>query len=59
MLGMQDHEFYRRILGIEAPWYVNSVKLKLEAGEIYVHLRHHEMLEWPCMFRRFTAPDPI
>jgi len=27
---MQDHELYRRILGIEAPWYVDSVELKLE-----------------------------
>ena len=35
---MQDHELYRRILGIEAPWYVDSVELKLEAGEIHVHL---------------------
>jgi transposase len=24
------------------------VELKLEAGEIDVHLRHQEMLEWPC-----------
>jgi hypothetical protein len=29
---MQDHELYRRILGIEAPWYVDSVELKLEVG---------------------------
>jgi hypothetical protein len=29
MPGMQDHELYRRILGIEAPWYVDSVELKL------------------------------
>jgi len=45
---MQDHELYRRILGIEAPWFVDSVELKLEAGEIHVHLRHHEMIDWPC-----------
>jgi transposase len=45
---MQDHELYRRILGIEAPWYVDSVELKLEAGEIHVRLAHHDMLEWPC-----------
>jgi hypothetical protein len=25
---MQDRELYRRILGIEAPWYVDSVELK-------------------------------
>ena len=38
MPGMQDHELYRRILGIEATEYVDSVELKLEAGEIHVHL---------------------
>jgi transposase len=48
MPGMQDHELYRRILGIEAPWFVDSVELKLEAGEIHVHLRHHDMIDWPC-----------
>ena len=45
---MQDHELYRRILGIEAPWFVDSVELKLESGEIHVYLRHHDMMEWPC-----------
>ena len=34
---MQDRELYRRILGIEAPWYVDSVDLKLE-GEVHVRL---------------------
>jgi hypothetical protein len=45
---MQDCELYRRILGIEAPWYVDSVELKLEVGEIHVRLAHHEMIDWPC-----------
>lgn len=45
---MQDHELYRRILGIETPWFVDSVELKLEAGEIHVYLRHDEMIDWPC-----------
>lgn len=45
---MQDHELYRRILGIEAPWFVDAVELKLEAGEIHVFLRHDEMIEWAC-----------
>jgi len=48
MPGMQDHELYRRILGIEAPWFVDAVELKLEAGEIHVHLRHQDMIHWPC-----------
>ena len=45
---MQDHELYRRILGIEAPWFVDAVDLKLEDGEVHVYLRHHEMIDWPC-----------
>jgi transposase len=45
---MQDHELYRRILGIEVPWYVDSVDLKLEVGEIHVRLAHHELIDWPC-----------
>ena len=45
---MQDRELYRRILGIEAPWYVDSVDLKLEQGEVHVHLVHHDMIDWPC-----------
>jgi transposase len=48
MPGMQDHELYRRILGIEAPWFVDSVDLKLESGEIHVYLRHDSTADWPC-----------
>ncbi|HUI55063.1 MAG TPA: ISL3 family transposase [Bryobacteraceae bacterium] len=45
---MQDRELYRRILGIEAPWYVDSVELRLEQGEVHVRLTHHDMIDWPC-----------
>src|SRR5712692_11221827 len=45
---MQDHELYRRILGIEAPWYVDSVELKLEAGEIHVRLAHRDLIDLAC-----------
>jgi transposase len=45
---MQDSELYRRILGIEAPWYVESVDLKLEAGEVHVRLAHQDGIAWPC-----------
>jgi transposase len=45
---MQDRELYRRILGIEAPWFVDSVELKLEEGEVHVRLAHHDMNDWPC-----------
>ena|ERR1700733_5862465 len=29
---MQDRELYRRILGIESPWFVERVDLKLKRG---------------------------
>jgi len=45
---MQDCELYRRILGIETPWYVDSVGLNLEAGEVHVHLAHQDRIDWPC-----------
>ena len=45
---MQDHELYRRILGIESPWFVDSVDLRLESGEIHVHLRHDDVVDWAC-----------
>ena len=45
---MQDHELYRRILGIEAPWQVERVELKLQQGEVHVYLVHQNKLEWAC-----------
>ena len=45
---MQDRELYRRILGIEPPWQVDSVELNLEAGEVHVYLAHPDRMEWPC-----------
>lgn len=44
---MQDRELYRQILGIESPWFVERVELKLEAGEIHVYVNHQET-DWPC-----------
>ena len=45
---MQDHELYRRILGIEAPWQVERVELQLKGGEVHVYLIHKDNLEWAC-----------
>jgi hypothetical protein len=33
---MQDRDLYRQILGIEKPWFVDRVELKLEQGEVYI-----------------------
>ena len=40
---MQDREQYRQILGIEAPWFVERMELKLGEGE--VHSRFTALLE--------------
>ncbi len=45
---MQDCELYRQILGISAPWQVDRVELKLDGGEVHVHLEHAAMANWPC-----------
>ncbi len=45
---MQDRELYRQILGIEAPWFVERVELKLNQGEVHIYLEHGEMASWPC-----------
>jgi transposase len=45
---MQDHELYRRILGIEAPWQVERVELQLQQGEVHVYLAHQNNPEWAC-----------
>jgi transposase len=45
---MQDRELYQRILGIEKPWYVESVDLKLKDGEVHIHLAHEKDVNWAC-----------
>src|SRR5215470_16290209 len=44
---MQDKELYRQILGIESPWFVDRVELKMESGEIHVYLEHQSW-DWTC-----------
>jgi transposase len=45
---MQDRQLYQRILGIEAPWQVERVDLKLKEGEVHVYLTHEDNREWAC-----------
>ena len=45
---MQDRELYRQILGIEAPWWVERVELKLDEGEVHVYLEHRPTAHWQC-----------
>ena len=54
---MQDQELYRQILGIEAPWHVERVELKLNQGEVHVYLEHEDKREWGCA--ECGAPSPL
>ena len=45
---MRDTEFYRQILGLEAPWTVTEVKLDIEAGQVDVWVDHAKGLSWLC-----------
>jgi transposase len=45
---MQDQQLYEQILGIQSPWFVQRVELKLEDGEVHVHLAHREQARWRC-----------
>jgi transposase len=54
---MQDRELYRRILGIESPWQVERVELKLHEGEVHIYLEHAPDVNWPCP--ECSAPSPL
>lgn len=45
---MQDRQLYEEILGIQSPWFVDHVELKLEYGQVHVHLKHHDEAIWQC-----------
>ena len=45
---MRDKELYGKILGVEAPWQVVDVELRLEAGEVLVHLEGEACSELLC-----------
>jgi len=45
---MHDTELYRRLLGIEKPWEIESVELDMAEQRVDVWLRHDRALEWPC-----------
>jgi transposase len=45
---VQDHELYARILGIQSPWRVDRVELKVAEGEVHIHLVHEAGVQWCC-----------
>lgn len=45
---MQDTEFYARLLGLDTPWEVHEVKLRLEEGCVDIYVEHDEDSTWEC-----------
>lgn len=45
---MRDTDLYGRILGIEPPWRVSGVELRLEDGEVEVSVEHGGAGKLPC-----------
>ena len=45
---MQIESCTPRFWGVREPWRVERVELKLEAGEVHVHLGHEDRLKWTC-----------
>jgi hypothetical protein len=43
--------------GIEAPWEVERVELKLEKGEVHIYLDHAKEVTWLCP--ECSAPSPL
>ena len=42
---MRDRELYAKLLGIEAPWFVRDVDMRLDAGEVEIFLSLDESAE--------------
>ncbi len=42
------NEFYRQVLGLEAPWGVTQVKLDMGAKRVDIWVEHDEGVRWTC-----------
>jgi transposase len=45
--GMRDTDLYATLLGLKTPWEVTRVELKIDAGEVHVHVNHGDHA-WQC-----------
>ncbi|MEE9533092.1 MAG: ISL3 family transposase [Acidimicrobiia bacterium] len=45
---MRDIELYRQILGLEVPWFVSRVELKVEEERVEVWVEHDRGERWTC-----------
>lgn len=46
--GMQDKDLYEKILGLQAPWHVGKVDLKIADFQVIVTLEHAEHSRFNC-----------
>jgi len=45
---MKDTEFYKQILGLEAPWKVIKVSLNTQQQEVDIWIDHPKKIKWEC-----------
>ena len=45
---MKDTEFYKQILGLDAPWKVIKVSLNTEQQEVDIWIDHPKKIKWEC-----------
>jgi len=45
---MQDVELHRQLLGLNTPWAVMRVELKVKEHRVEVWVGHAESARWPC-----------
>jgi transposase len=48
MSPMRDRELYAKLLGIEVPWVVRDVDVRLQAGEVEVFIEHRAKKKLAC-----------
>ena len=47
-IPMRDTELYRQILGLDTPWVVSRVELKLAEEQVDIWVEHDKGVSWPC-----------
>ena len=45
---MRDTDLYKQILGLENPWYVSRVELKVAEQRVDIWIEHDFAVQWKC-----------
>lgn len=45
---MHDKHVFERLLGVEPPWGVDHVELRLDEGAVHIYLEHPRATKWRC-----------